>query len=148
MPFFVVPNDLPVFAFSASWSPSTCWWKSNTKWALSDTIKRFCQSWRPFASFFDNSSKSPGKCITTPLPEKGRKNNWSVPYNKLSTPPSIIDDTIICWLHFILRSFQRALYFAHGWPIQFIWTAYCSIICSPETSYLYLHEVRVSWVFH
>lgn len=68
MPFFVVPNDLPVLAFSASCNPSTAWWKSNTKWARSDTTNRFSQPSRPFASFLANSSNSPGKWMTTPLP--------------------------------------------------------------------------------
>lgn len=69
MPFFVVPKDLPVLAFSASWSPSTCWWKSNTKCARSETINRFCQSVKPFFSFFSISSNKPGTWTTTPLPK-------------------------------------------------------------------------------
>lgn len=78
IPFFVVPNPAPFLLFSCSCRPSTCWWKSNTKWALSDMINLSCQFLRPFFSFFSSSSNKPGKCITTPFPAMKKKiRSWS-----------------------------------------------------------------------
>lgn len=67
IPFLVVPRDC--VPFSNSWRPSTCWWKSNTMCARSEIINRSCQFFKPFASLLSNSSKRPGRCITTPFPE-------------------------------------------------------------------------------
>lgn len=74
MPFFVVPKLCPFSEFSVSCKPSTCWWKSNTKCARSEMYSRSSQSDRPFFSFFSNSSKRPGKWMTTPLPGGKIKN--------------------------------------------------------------------------
>lgn len=71
-PFLVVPSELPALFFSASCNPSHCWWKSKTKCARSETIRRFCQSDKPFASFFASSSNRPGRWTTTPLPKKNK----------------------------------------------------------------------------
>lgn len=71
-PFLVVPSELPALFFSASCNPSHCWWKSKTKCARSETIRRFCQSDKPFASFFASSSNRPGRWTTTPLPKNNK----------------------------------------------------------------------------
>lgn len=49
------------------------WWKSKTRWALSDISNRSRQPTKPLLSFFSNSSNKSGKCTTTPLPRKINK---------------------------------------------------------------------------
>ena len=63
--------------------PSTAWWKSNTRCALSEILSRASQLLRPLAMFFSSSSKNPGRWMTTPLPIRDSHSSQMIPQGRM-----------------------------------------------------------------